>query len=193
MALTVAKVGGSLYDLPDLRLRLKRWLHEWAGGQLLLVPGGGATADAVRTFHRNHGVSEERCHWLALRALSLNAHFLEGILESGTVVKELGECAVAWEAGLVPVLDLYAFALADEDRPGHLAHTWEVTSDALAARVAVVAEARRLVLLKSDAIPPGVGWEEAARRGYVDPAFVGVVRVAPELEVRAIDFRAGGS
>jgi hypothetical protein len=36
-----------------------------------------------------------------------------------------------------------------------------------------------------------MGWEEAARRGYVDPAFAGVLRSAPALEVRAIDFRTG--
>lgn len=190
MALTVVKVGGSLYDLPDLRLLLNRWLREFAGEQVLLIPGGGATADAVRGFHRTHGVNEERCHWLALRALSLNAHFLEGLLESGMVVEQLDECAAEWEAGRVPVLDLYAFGRADEGRPGHLEHSWRVTSDALAARVAVVAKAWRLILLKSVPIPADLDWDEAARRGYVDAAFAGVVRLAPGLKVEAINFRA---
>jgi 5-(aminomethyl)-3-furanmethanol phosphate kinase len=189
--ITVVKVGGSLYDIPDLGPRLNRWLREQAGERIILIPGGGDTADVVRGFHRTHGVSEERCHWLALRALSLNAHFLEGLLAGGGVVEDLRECPTAWEAGRTPVLDLFAFALADEGRPGCLPYTWTVTSDALAARVAAVAGARRLVLLKSVAIPAGMDWDEAGKRGHVDPAFASVVRQAPGLEVRAVNFRAG--
>ncbi len=187
--LTVVKVGGSLYDLPDLGPRLGRWLREQAGERTILIPGGGDTADVVRGFHRTHGVGEERCHWLALRALSLNAHFLQGLVAGGMVVEDLGECSAAWEAGRTPVLDLFAFAVADEDRVGCLPHSWTVTSDALAARVAAVAGARKLVLLKSIAIPAGMAWPEAARLGYVDGAFAGVVREAAGLEVRAIRFR----
>jgi aspartokinase-like uncharacterized kinase len=188
--ITVVKVGGSLYDLPDLGPRLDRWLREQAGERFLLVPGGGATADVVRGFHRTHEVDEERCHWLALRALSLNAHFIEGLLAGGIVVEDLGECPAAWEAGQTPVLDLHPFALADEGRPGCLPHCWTVTSDSLAARVAVVAGARRLVLLKSITIPAEMGWDEAARLGYVDGTFARVVWEAKGLEVRAILFRS---
>ncbi len=193
--LTIVKVGGSLYDLPDLGPRLGRWLREQAGERVVLVPGGGDTADVVRGFHRTHGVGEELCHWLALRALSLNAHFLAGLLElasggrqAAEVIEDLGACPAVWQAGRTPVLDLFAFALADEGRPGWLPHRWTVTSDSLAARVAVVAGARRLILLKSVAIPPEMGWAEAARRGHVDEAFPGVVQEAA-LEVRAILFR----
>jgi aspartokinase-like uncharacterized kinase len=196
-AITVVKVGGSLYDLSDLGPRLDRWLREQAGERIILIPGGGNTADVVRGFHRTHGVDEERCHWLALRALSLNAHFLEGLLalasggrQVAEVVEDLSECPAAWEANRTPVLDLFAFALADEGHPGCLPHRWTVTSDALAARVAAVAGARRLVLLKSIAIPAGMAWADAARRGHVDEAFAGVVR-EEGLDVRAVNFRSG--
>jgi aspartokinase-like uncharacterized kinase len=188
--ITIVKVGGSLYDLPDLGPRLDRWLGEQAGERIILIPGGGDTADVVRGFHRTHGVDEERCHWLALRALSLNARFLEGLLAGGAVVEDLEECPVAWEAGRTPVLDLFPFALADEGRPGCLPHSWTVTSDALAARAAVVAGARRLVLLKSVAIPAEMNWAEAARLGHVDEAFPGMVQEATGLEVQAVFFRS---
>jgi aspartokinase-like uncharacterized kinase len=187
--ITVVKVGGSLYDLPDFGPRLVRWLGQKTGERLLLIPGGGETADVVRGFHRTHGVSEERCHWLALRALSLNAHFLEGLLPRGVVVEDLGGCPATWNSGQTPVLDLYPFALADEGRPGCLPHSWTVTSDALAARVAAVAGARTLVLLKSITIPKGMDWDEAGRQGHVDLAFAGAVRMTSALEVRAINFR----
>ena len=38
-SLVVVKVGGSLYDLPDLGLRLRAFLHEQcAGASVILVP-----------------------------------------------------------------------------------------------------------------------------------------------------------
>jgi aspartokinase-like uncharacterized kinase len=186
----IVKVGGSLYDLPDLAEHLRRWLDGHAGMRPLLVPGGGATADVVRSFHRTHGLGEEACHWLALRALSLNAYFLADLVGRAAVVEQWDACPSVWADGRLPVLDLHAFALQDEHHGGRLPHCWAVTSDALAARVAVVAGARDLVLLKSISIPADISWEEAGRRGFVDAAFAGVLRTAAQLEVRAVNFRA---
>jgi aspartokinase-like uncharacterized kinase len=182
----VVKVGGSLYDLPDLGPRLRDWLTGLGSWPVLLVPGGGATADVVRELDGRHGLGEEAAHWLALRALSLNAHFLQGLLPGAVVV--------GWPHELPPaerpcVLDAFAFVEEDEGRPGCLPHTWEVTSDAVAARVAVVARARRLVLLKSAMVPQGVAWAEAGRRGLVDAWFARVLEQAPGLEVCAVNLR----
>src|SRR5262245_62868008 len=113
--LTVVKVGGSLFDLPDLGPRLRRWLGQLPAGEVLLVPGGGATADVVRAFDRVHHLGEEAAHWLALRAMSVNAALLESLAPG------------------VPVLDALAFARDDEGRPGRLPHCWAVTSDSVAA------------------------------------------------------------
>jgi aspartokinase-like uncharacterized kinase len=186
----VIKVGGSLYDLPDLGPRLLGWLDTLGTARLLLIPGGGATAEVVRTLHRRHGLSEELCHWLALRALSLNAYFLAGLLGRAAVVEDPAECPPAWATHRRAVLDLHAFARADEVRPGRLPHTWAVTSDAMAARVAAVTGARRLILLKSITIPEAMSWEEAGRLGYLDEAVAGVIHAAPGLEVRAVNLRA---
>ncbi len=188
-SLSVVKVGGSLYDLPDLGPRLRRWLLPMDGLRVVLVPGGGAMADAVRSLHRVHGLDEPGAHWLALRALALNAHFLAWLV-GGIVAADAGACREAWTAGRVPVLDLYAFACADQDQPGRLPASWDVTSDALAARAAAVLGAGQLVLLKSTTIPQGMSWQEAGRQGYVDPAFRAAVACANSLQVKAINFRA---
>lgn len=166
----VVKVGGSLYDLPDLGPRLRSWLAA-AGPRPLLVPGGGPTADVIRSFDTSHRLGEEASHWLALRALALNAHFLAALVPGAAVVERLEDCPAVWQRGGIAVLDAHAFALADEQRPGRLPHRWDVTSDSLAARVASVAGAPQLVLLKSVSIPDGVAWSEAAQRGLVDPYF----------------------
>ena len=71
-----------------------------------------------------------------------------------------------------------------------LPHHWSVTSDSIAARVAVAAGAEHLVLLKSVTIPEGMDWEEAAERGFVDEWFARTLRPAgASLKVRAVNLR----
>jgi aspartokinase-like uncharacterized kinase len=185
----VVKVGGSLFDLPDLGERLRCWLAVQEAQEILLVPGGGPTADVIRDLDRRHALGEEKAHWLALRSLTLNAHVLAALLRPGEVVTDLAACSSCWAAGRLPILDAHAFALVDEGRPGCLPHIWEVTSDSVAARVAVVAAACSLALLKSVTIPRDLGWAEAGRRGWVDPRFADVLRQAPGLRVCAVNVR----
>jgi aspartokinase-like uncharacterized kinase len=188
----VVKVGGSLFDLPDLGPRLARWLGARPTRDALLVPGGGPAADAVRDLDRWQRLGEERAHVLALRALTLNAHFLAGLLPAAEVVDGPDGGAAAVRRGRVPVLDAFAFVRDDERRhpADGLPHSWSATSDAVAARAAVAAGARQLLLLKSVTVAAEQGWDAVARRGQVDEVFCGVVREAgPALEVRAVNFR----
>lgn len=172
----VVKVGGSLFCLPALGQRLHAWLTQLGIPRVLLVPGGGPAADAIRTLDRWQALGEEASHWLALRAMAVNAHFLARIVPQGRVAGSLAECPGLWQSGLIPILDAHAFAVTDEGQPGSLPHRWEVTSDSIAARVAVVAHAGRLILLKSTDIAPGTDWGEAGRRGLVDGYFGEVIR-----------------
>jgi aspartokinase-like uncharacterized kinase len=129
----VVKVGGSLFDLPDLPARLRPWLPA------VVVPGGGAMADAVRELHRVHGLPEETSHWLALRTCGIHAHFLAHLLNLPVI---------AYPIAGPGVLDPFAFCTDDEGRPGCLPHTWDATSDSVAARAAELLQAE-LILLKS--------------------------------------------
>ena len=184
--LTVVKVGGSLYDIPDLSPRLRAWLSQQETNRILVVPGGGATADVVRDFDRTHSLGEDKAHWLALRALSLNAAFLAARLGPASIVDHPNDAGNG-----VSILDVFAFCLADErSHPADcLPHTWKATSDSLAARVAVVGGADRLILLKSVTFPAGMPWSEATRRGFVDPLFWNILRSANAFQVQAVNFR----
>src|SRR5262245_50664634 len=82
---TAVKVGGSLFDHPNLGPGLRRWL-DGVTGQVLLVPGGGAAAEFVRELDRLHRLGEEHAHWVALRAMTLTARFL-GALVAAPVVE----------------------------------------------------------------------------------------------------------
>ncbi len=207
----VVKVGGSLFDHPALGPALRAFVASLAPADVLLVPGGGPVADAVRQLDRVHALGEEAAHWLALRALGVTAAFLEGIVRPTpqpppcregepdlrhSVASGVTEDSVraftpslqggGWGGGL---LDCFTFAQEDEARPGSLPHTWSVTTDSIAARAAVVFRAERLVLLKSVDVPPGTPWETAAANGWVDAHFP---RVAATLAcpVTVVNFRS---
>jgi aspartokinase-like uncharacterized kinase len=186
----VAKVGGSLLDVPDLRDRLRRWLAGLGTGRVLLVPGGGAFADVVRQLDKTHALGGAASHWLALKTVDLNGEVLNCLLGQPPKVARAEELARFWAAKAVPILGIIPFALVDKDRPDTLPASWTVSSDSIAARVAVVTGARRLVLLKSTDLPPGTGWEEAGRLGYVDGYFATAVRQRPGLAVEWVNLRA---
>ncbi|HEY7328106.1 MAG TPA: hypothetical protein VH592_10720 [Gemmataceae bacterium] len=190
-SIAVVKVGGSLYDLPDLGPRLRCWLaQQFTDTHVVVIPGGGPLADSLRHLDRLHRLGEENAHWLALRALTVNAHFLASLLPQASVIDDVSQLGRAWENNRVPVLDVHEFARNDEKHPNHLPHSWSVTSDSLSARVAVVLAARHLVLLKSTIIPPEVDWGEAGQLGLVDALFAKVLHDAPaDLRVRAVNLR----
>src|SRR5262249_42831520 len=102
MALVVVKVGGSLYDLPDLGGRLGAFLTTIAPDVPVLVPGGGLTTDAIRAFERDQRLGPTASHWLALRACGVNAHFLAHLLNAPVI-------ADPREAKSLSVLDPFAF------------------------------------------------------------------------------------
>jgi 5-(aminomethyl)-3-furanmethanol phosphate kinase len=185
---TVAKIGGSLYDLADLGPRLTRWLTQVKDIPVLLVPGGGQMAEAVREMDRTHRLGEDRAHWLALQVMAVQARFLATLVPGAVVVEGLQACAEVWRYGRHAILDAHAFARADEGNEGALPHSWTVTSDSVAARAARLLKARKLVLLKSVDWPGEASWEEAARAGLVDAWFP---RVAGELAVELLNFRRG--
>jgi aspartokinase-like uncharacterized kinase len=181
----VVKVGGSLYDLPELGPRLGDWLAGLKTTNVLLIPGGGRTADLVRGWDQQHKLGEESSHWLALRALTFNAHYLATLLRGSCVVQDLNETPPG-----LPILDMHAWAKKNDHLPERFPQRWDVTSDSLAVQVAIVGNASQVILLKSVPQPEGMNWREAARRGLVDSFFPQAVTLAPvDLKIRMVRFR----
>jgi len=56
---------------------------------VLIVPGGGATAEAIRSFDDTHQLGDEAAHWLAIQALSVNARFLQALLPEAKLVGDV--------------------------------------------------------------------------------------------------------
>lgn len=173
----VVKVGGSLLNWPPLPERLRSFLETRSDAHVALVMGGGPAADLVRELDRHHHLGEERAHALALRALDLTAYLLADLVPNAVVVADCAQLTSAWHAGQVPVLACRAFLAADErESADPLPHSWAVTSDAIAARLAARLGAAELVLLKSAPMPPGMRRDQAVERGLVDRAFPAAAR-----------------
>jgi 5-(aminomethyl)-3-furanmethanol phosphate kinase len=169
--LTVVKVGGSLFNLPELQGKLRQMIDSLAGQRILLVPGGGAAADLVREWHPIHALGREKSHWLALHAVQLNAELLQQLVPRSVQVKHPREATTR----CVAILQVHAFLKQDERSDDSLPHTWDTTTDAIAARAAQVGNATRLIMLKSVDLPPRIHWEDAVVAGYVDPIFPQIV------------------
>jgi aspartokinase-like uncharacterized kinase len=180
----VVKLGGSLLSLPHLGKGLRCWLDSLQA-QVILVVGGGDIVDVIRKADRLHRLGEETSHWLAVRGMSLQSHLVAALLPQSQVVRSLDACCSAWAERLTPILDPLSFLQEDEKQEGHLPHLWTVTSDSIAARVAIRANTRKLVLLKSCPMPAG-SWVELAASGIVDAWFPQLVPLLAEIEV--VDF-----
>jgi aspartokinase-like uncharacterized kinase len=188
-SIVVIKVGGSLFDWPELAKRLQNLIDIRLPRRVVVVPGGGAAADVVRAWDERHRLGDENAHWLALRSLSLTAHFLASVLPAARVIERLGERHTLYRDGLIPIMDMHAFARADDANADALPHHWGVTSDSLAVRVAVQVKASSLLLLKSASFPESDNWLQAAHLGLVDSYFPEALKRARGLKVEAINLR----
>lgn len=178
----VIKIGGSLLDLPDLPARLASFLADFSRPYPIALCGGGPTVELIRHWDRVFALGEEASHWIALRALTINALVAERLAPELAYVKSPAEFAAVWQARKVPIYDPYAFIREVDDKgEDPLPRRWRVTSDSIAARMAMRFEAPELILLKSVALEPAVTMAEAARRGFVDPHFPVAARDVPRV------------
>ncbi len=115
--------------------------------RLLVVPGGGPFADAVREVDRRLRLPDDAAHWMAVLAMDQYTYLIAARLAGAVLVAEPREIMAALSAGHVPVLAPSRWLREADPLP----HAWTVTSDSIAAWVAGRVGARRLVLIK----PPG--------------------------------------
>jgi aspartokinase-like uncharacterized kinase len=148
---TVVKVGGGvLAHAAHFDAALAAIGAAAGARRLLVVPGGGPFADAVRHVDRRLGLSDDAAHWMAVLAMDQYAHLVASRFAGSVIVAAPHEIAAALAAGpamKVPVLAPYRWLREADPLP----HTWTVSSDSIAAWVAGAVGARRLVLVK----PPG--------------------------------------
>jgi aspartokinase-like uncharacterized kinase len=148
--ITVIKIGGGLAGIPGALDRVCAAVGEAARGRRVLVdPGGGPFADAVRELDRSVGLSADAAHWMAMLAMDQYAHVVGGRIPGSVMEDEPGAILEALSLCCVVVLAPSRWMRSADVLP----HTWDVTSDSVAAFVAGAVDAARLVLIKPVAEP----------------------------------------
>ncbi|MBN1851324.1 MAG: hypothetical protein JW829_01320 [Pirellulales bacterium] len=190
----ILKVGGSLLDLPDLPERLQAWLARQGPARNVLVAGGGPLVDTLRKMNGMRPIADEISHWLAIDLMDVAARVLAAWMPGIPLISRIfstteatsrclterpgGPCAlhIAWQS-----LDAQTVILApgimlrdvEPNSPGvKLPKSWAVTSDSIAARLAVLMGFPELVLFKSVTAPSDRRDDAAwSQLGYVDRFF----------------------
>ncbi len=160
MVSCVLKVGGSLGKdacLPKLGTALAAMAVRH---RMLVVPGGGIFADAVRESYKRYSLGDSAAHWMAILGMEQYGLLLADLIPDARTVCSLEGAAMVAEAGKVPVLLPYELLRQADPLP----HSWDVTSDSIGAWIARQAGASSYVLLKNQdglyAADPGESPEE---------------------------------
>ncbi len=175
--LRVAKVGGSLFDFAELPTALRGWLDDQPG-VTVLIAGGGRFADAVRRADATCSMGDTAAHRLALEAMRSSARFLTAMLPETELLHSLDDFREQVASGGVVVLDPWEILTPPECG---LPHSWDVTSDSIAAYVASQLNAQELVLFKSTPLPANTSRAQAADAGLVDRYFVHAAATLPNV------------
>ncbi|CAO3454597.1 5-(aminomethyl)-3-furanmethanol phosphate kinase [Azospirillum argentinense] len=160
--LWVVKLGGSLWRAPELR----RWLEILAAARRLrvvIVPGGGPFADAVRDAQPALGFGDRAAHRMALLAMEQYGTALADLETRLTPARSLADLR-----GRPSPTIWMPLPLADS---ADVAESWDVTSDSLAVWLAGALGATCAVLVKSAPLPDAVTpVTQLVTEGIVDPA-----------------------
>ena len=163
----VVKIGGSLLGSPELECWLELFV-KYSDGNIVIVPGGGIFANAVREAQKLTKISDACTHKLAVLAMDQFGLLLASLNPLLATAKT--ECEIderTWQHRAIVWLPSH-MVLADDS----IAQSWDVTSDSLAAWLAKKLDAKQLVLVKSD--KPSASQlclKRLTEEGVVDEAF----------------------
>ncbi len=144
--------------MADLASQLRDWLDQQSSAHNVLVVGGGQLVEQVRKWHRGQpptaagGLDEVMAHWICIDLMSVTARLLHAWLPELKLTAEMRLLKRRLQTPGGTLFDVARWLRSEEAMlPGTpLPCKWEVTSDSIAARLAVVLAADELVLLKSD-------------------------------------------
>lgn len=169
--LLVVKLGGSVVRSSELQSWLDAIAH--GAGRIVVVPGGGALADEIRSSQSSLGFGDEAAHRMALLAMDQLAWAVAGLRSGFQVCDTEQALREALEQGQVAVWAPYTLVSARSDIP----QSWTVTSDSLALWLAGRLGATACYVIKSVARKfAAISADQLARDGVVDEAFSSMLR-----------------
>lgn len=179
----VVKLGGSVIRSPDL----SAWLEAVtsSAAPVVIVPGGGALADEVRSCQQQLGFGDPAAHRMALLAMDQLAWAVAGLRPGLEVGQDEDALRDIVARGHVAVWAPYALVSGRADMEA----TWRLTSDSLALWLAGQLGSKYCYIIKSVARRNTVSSaDQLARDGVVDEAFPAMLA---ETGVSAVIFGQG--
>ena len=172
----LVKLGGSLHhQIPEIVHLLCK-----SERPLLVVPGGGFFADVVRQEH----VSDDAAHWMAIAAMEQYAWVIASHGMRTTDILAIPETTAVF---------LPYISMRQHDP---LPHSWDVTSDSIAAWIAAELGIELLVLKSVDGIfLKGINQEQVTtpiKNDVVDPFFIPFV-LKHRIKTTIINGKSGES
>jgi aspartokinase-like uncharacterized kinase len=140
----VLKIGGSLgrcAELPDLCRMIEKLSRNHS---LVIIPGGGDFAEQVREADRRFQLGDTTAHWMAVLAMDQYGYLLSRLISGSVVTPALDNALKSSESGRPAILLPSALMMKSDPLP----HSWQVTSDSIAAWVSQTIYCPRLGLLK---------------------------------------------
>jgi aspartokinase-like uncharacterized kinase len=133
MNATVVKLGGSLALYPEKLRALCVKLSEISKAhRLIVVPGGGEFADAVRCLDERFSLSCSASHRMAILGMDQYGLLLSDLMANSVTVSKLEEIKYFLDSNGLPVF-LPSNLMLREDP---LESSWDVTSDSIAVYIA---------------------------------------------------------
>jgi dihydroneopterin aldolase len=173
MAPVIVKLGGS-FAFSNV---LTHWIGALAScaGSVVIVPGGGPFADAVRHAQGRMGFDDRAAHDMSLLAMEqygLAIISFDDLLSPADTVEAIEQHLAARQ---VPVwMPMRMVSMASDIAP-----SWKVTSDSLAAWLCGRIGADRLILVKHAGFLSGPAQcEDLVAMGVVDEAFPRYLRMS---------------
>ena len=139
------KIGGSLISYTEELIDLMQSLDKFSKSyKIVIIPGGGPFANIVRDLYRQYNLSETVAHWMAILAMDQYGFFLSNLSENAVTISSIDNTKeLALSNKLVIILPFQILYKRDP-----LEHSWNVTSDSIAAHIATLINAESLILLK---------------------------------------------
>jgi 5-(aminomethyl)-3-furanmethanol phosphate kinase len=170
----VVKLGGS-FAYSD---HLQRWIDALAAGagRVVIVPGGGPFADAVRRAQIQMRFDDTAAHHMAVLAMEQYGRALASFNSTFSLAGSADAIQRDLSKKRVPVWMPSAMVLAATD----IAQSWNVTSDSLAAWLAGKIGAGRLWIVKHAKLSPGsVTLKDLVAARIVDDEFARFLQTMP--------------
>jgi len=172
MAPVVIKLGGS-FAFTEVLADWVRALASCAGG-VVVVPGGGPFADAVRYAQSRMGFDDGAAHHMSLLAMEQYGRALISLSDLLFPADTIEVIERRLSAEQVPVW----MPVRMVSKAAEIAPSWKVTSDSLAAWLCGMIGAKRLILVKHVGLLSGLErCEDLVTMGLVDEAFPQYLRM----------------